>query len=135
MRQSVISQVNVALREDGNIAISYNNVPVTDLVDLFEKEYPDYVYLSTLKNYMKDLDIITNDYLDAIDELGLSEQICALALPIARLPNQKAMMALKIAAVSLSHAICIAIVQSRFCVAIIAQINVPLTAANIMKNR
>ena len=54
MRQSVISQVNVALREDGNIAISYNNVPVTDLVDLFEKEYPDYVYLSTLKNYIKD---------------------------------------------------------------------------------
>ena len=73
MKQSVISQVNVALREDGNIAISYNNVPVTDLVDLFEKEYPDYVYLSTLKNYMKDLDIITNNYLDAIDELGLSE--------------------------------------------------------------
>jgi hypothetical protein len=73
MKQSVISQVSVTLREDGNIAISYSNVPVTDLVELFEKEYPEYQYLSTLKNYMKDLDIITNDYLDAIDELGLSE--------------------------------------------------------------
>ena len=73
MRQSVISQVNVALREDGNIAISYNNVPVGDLENLFETEYPEYPYLSTLKNYMKDLDVITQDYLNAIDNLGISD--------------------------------------------------------------
>ena len=73
MKESIISQVNVTLREDGNIAILYNNVPVRDLEILFEKEYSDYPYLSSLRNYMKDLDVVTHDYLDAIDKLRVSD--------------------------------------------------------------
>jgi len=73
MKESIISQVNVTLREDGNIAIQYNNVTVRDLELVFEKEYSGYPYLSSLRNYMRDLDVVTHDYLDAIDNLGVSD--------------------------------------------------------------
>ena len=73
MKESPLSHVKVTLREDGTIAITYSSVPVSGIDTLFQKEYPDYPYLSSLKNYMQDLDVITQDYLDAIDRLQVSD--------------------------------------------------------------
>jgi hypothetical protein len=71
--EALLSQVKVTLRKDGNIAIVYSNVPISDVVKTFDESFPDYPHTTAIKNYMLDLEVLTKDYLDRIDSIKVSD--------------------------------------------------------------